>query len=54
MTDETCRHEGCKCAAREEDGYCSDYCAKHGSHEGHVAHECGCGHDNCELTAAAD
>ena len=30
--------------ADREDGYCSDYCAKHGSKPGHVAHDCGCGH----------
>lgn len=41
-----CGHEGCKCEARE-DGYCSDYCQEHGSHEGHVAHACNCGHNNC-------
>ncbi|MEA2297090.1 MAG: hypothetical protein QOF77_26 [Solirubrobacteraceae bacterium] len=51
MADDTCGHEGCNCAPRE-DGYCSDYCAKHGGHEGHQAHECGCGHSECHLEAA--
>jgi hypothetical protein len=53
MADETCSHEGCTCKARE-DGFCSDYCARHGSKEGHVAHECGCGHATCEAAAAAE
>ncbi len=48
---ETCGHEGCNCLPRE-DGYCSDYCAKHGGHEGHEAHECGCGHPQCHLEPA--
>ncbi|MEA2190077.1 MAG: hypothetical protein QOI73_198 [Solirubrobacteraceae bacterium] len=51
---ESCGHEGCRCEAREdrEDGYCSDYCAEHGSKPGHVAHDCGCGHDCCTPAAA--
>jgi hypothetical protein len=52
MAGETCGHEGCKCEARE-DGFCSDYCAKHGTKEGHVAHECNCGHDVCASAAGA-
>jgi hypothetical protein len=51
MAEQTCAHEGCRCAARE-DGYCSDYCAKHGSQEGHVAHDCGCGHASCHAEAS--
>ncbi len=51
-TELTCGHEGCRCAPREEDGFCSDYCAKHGTHEGHVAHDCGCGHSECHLEPA--
>ncbi|MDQ3675514.1 MAG: hypothetical protein M3401_01720 [Actinomycetota bacterium] len=51
MADKTCGHEGCKCAPRE-DGYCSDYCKTHGSHEGHEPHDCGCGHAECHLPAA--
>ncbi len=42
----TCGHEGCNCEPRE-DGFCSDYCQKHGTHEGHQAHDCNCGHDGC-------
>ena len=42
----TCGHEGCNCEARE-DGYCSDYCVKHGTREGHQAHDCDCGHPGC-------
>jgi hypothetical protein len=52
MADKTCAHEGCQCEARE-DGYCSDYCARHGSHEGHEAHDCGCGHASCHPGSAA-
>jgi hypothetical protein len=52
MADNTCVHEGCTCEARE-DGYCSDYCAGHGSHEGHVAHECRCGHAGCDADPTA-
>jgi hypothetical protein len=53
MAEGTCGHEGCTCAARE-DGYCSDYCARHANKEGHVAHECGCGHPVCEPAEAAE
>jgi hypothetical protein len=49
----TCGHEGCTCEARE-DGYCSDYCAKHGSHEGHVAHACHCEHAGCDPDATRE
>jgi hypothetical protein len=48
-----CGHEGCKCEARE-DGFCSDYCAGHADHEGHEAHECGCGHNVCDAQAALE
>lgn len=51
MTDQTCGHEGCNCAARE-DGFCSDYCAEHAGHEGHAAHDCQCGHQGCEAAHA--
>ncbi|MGI9097483.1 MAG: hypothetical protein ACR2H2_03150 [Solirubrobacteraceae bacterium] len=50
MAENTCRHEGCTCEARD-DGYCSDYCASHGGHESHVAHECHCGHAGCDPDA---
>ena len=43
----TCGHEGCPCEPRE-DGFCSDYCQKHGTREGHQAHECSCGHAGCQ------
>lgn len=46
VSDQPCGHEGCKCTARE-DGFCSDYCHKHGTHEGHKPHACGCGHPEC-------
>jgi len=49
---ETCGHEGCKCEASRDDGYCSDYCAKHAAKPGHVAHDCGCGHACCTTEAA--
>ncbi len=47
-----CAHEGCHCrvpAERAQRGetFCSDYCAKHGAHEQHTAHDCGCGHGAC-------
>ena len=42
----TCGHEGCHCEPRE-DGFCSDYCQKHGTREGHHAHDCDCGHAGC-------
>jgi len=47
----SCGHQGCNCEARDiqgEDGYCSDYCQKHGTREGHQAHECNCGHSGCQ------
>ena len=51
-----CGHEGCLCDAdkgEREDGFCSDYCARHGAHEGHKPHACGCGHAHCEPAAAS-
>lgn len=42
----TCEHEGCNCAAGDS-GYCSDYCQRHATREGHRAHECNCGHPGC-------
>jgi hypothetical protein len=47
MADDTCPHEGCNCKLEEGKQYCSDYCEKHATHEGHVAHDCGCGHPGC-------
>ncbi|MGH2718903.1 MAG: hypothetical protein ACRDJU_10020 [Actinomycetota bacterium] len=47
MADKTCAHENCNCTISENDTYCSEYCERHGSHEGHVGHECGCGHPGC-------
>ena len=47
MAQETCRHQGCTCAARR-DGYCSDICAAGedaGVSDGQ--HLCACGHDAC-------
>jgi hypothetical protein len=52
MADGKCGHEGCNCDARE-DGFCSDYCARHASKEGHVAHKCDCGHEVCETEPTA-
>ncbi|MDQ3850741.1 MAG: hypothetical protein M3296_09045 [Actinomycetota bacterium] len=52
MAEQMCGHEGCGCKARD-DGYCSDYCARHGSKEGHQAHACDCGHAECHAEAAA-
>jgi hypothetical protein len=42
----TCGHEGCNCAAVDGD-YCSEYCQRHATREGHRAHECNCGHPDC-------
>lgn len=47
MADKTCAHENCNCKISEADTYCSEYCQRHGGHEGHVGHECGCGHPGC-------
>lgn len=47
MAEKTCGHEGCNCKIAESDTYCSEYCERHGTHEGHVAHDCGCGHPGC-------
>lgn len=49
MPQNNCKHEGCSCAIPKEraDGYCSDYCQKHGSKEGHQKHACTCGHATC-------
>jgi hypothetical protein len=53
MTESTqCKHEGCNCDVPKEraatgEGYCSDYCKKHGEKHDHVAHACGCGHPSC-------
>lgn len=55
MTEETCAHEGCTCKAGEN-GYCSDYCASHGDHKAGdtSAHECACGHSDCEHAVAGE
>jgi hypothetical protein len=53
MAGQMCGHEGCACQA-DESGYCSEYCAKHGSHEGHVAHACDCGHPGCNAPTKAE
>ena len=48
-----CGHEGCNCEAGEN-GFCSEYCQRHGTHEGHEAHACGCGHPGCEAARDKD
>jgi hypothetical protein len=53
MVERICVHETCTCAARD-DGYCSDYCATHGSHEGHQPHKCDCGHPGCNAPTKAE
>lgn len=50
----TCGHPGCACETSREDGFCSDYCARHAQQEGHEPHDCGCGHDVCHVEAAAE
>lgn len=47
MAEKTCGHEGCTCVVAEGEEFCSEYCQRHGTHEGHKAHACGCGHDGC-------
>ncbi len=47
MADKTCGHDSCNCKVGENETYCSEYCERHGSHEGHQPHECGCGHPGC-------
>jgi len=47
MADAKCPHEGCTCTVPEGETYCSEYCQRHATHEGHIAHECGCGHGDC-------
>lgn len=53
MVEQMCGHEGCTCGARD-DGYCSEYCARHGAHEGHVPHQCACGHPECQPPTKAE
>jgi hypothetical protein len=49
MSNESCKHEGCNCKvpAGRTDGYCDDYCKKHGEKPGHAKHDCSCGHPDC-------
>jgi hypothetical protein len=47
MAEATCAHEGCNCKPELDGTYCSDYCRRHGTHEGHEPHECNCGHPGC-------
>lgn len=44
-----CMHGGCLCEVRSEEEFCSDYCRNHATEAEHAEHDCGCGHDACQL-----
>jgi len=47
-TKKKCAHPACKCMARENDEYCSQYCKDAG--EDDVEISCECGYAGCSLT----
>ena len=45
--DNQCAHEGCSCAVREGQSYCSAYCERAETQRAEEGGSCDCGHPDC-------